>query len=323
MPKDPPLNIVVLDSVPLDKGDLDWGPLRELGNLTRYPGTAPEQVLDRVRDAQIVFSNKVKIGGDIFDRSPRPRLVGVLATGYDIIDIPGARRNGVVVSNVPSYSSRFTAQTAIALLLELTHHIGAHDHAVKLGQWAKEGTFSFWNYPLIDLHEKTLLIVGLGNIGKRVAAIAEAMGMNVIVAQIGERASSGGPYPRVPLIDALPQADVISLHCPLTPETRGIISAENLALMKPTALIVNTARGLLVDEQAVAAALHAGKLCGFAGDVLSVEPALPDNPLLHAPRCMVSPHLSWASFECRERLLATSIENLRAFLNGKPQNVVS
>lgn len=321
---DPPKpKIVVLDSKPLDNNDLDWSPLEAIGDLTLYDDSEPEQVLDRIRDAQIIFTNKVKITGDNFDRAPRPRLVNVTATGYDIIDLAGARRNHVTVCNVPGYSANFTAQTAIALLMELTHYTGEHDQAVKLGQWTEVGRFSFWNYPLLEVHGKTLLIIGLGNIGTRVAKIAEAMGMNVIVAKLPGRESSGGPYHRMPLEFALPEADVISLHCPLTPETREIINANTIAMMKPTVRIVNNSRGLLVDEAAVAQALHDGRMCGYAADVLSKEPPDMSNPLLHAPRCIITPHLSWASIESRERLLNTSIANVQAFLDGKSQNVVS
>ena len=315
--------IVVLDSVPLDNGDLDWSPLRALGRVTFYDNTAPHQVVERIGDASIVFTNKVRIGGQAIESASATRMIGVTATGYDVVDIEAARHNGITVCNVPSYSSHFTAQTAFALLLELAHHVGEHDQAVRDGQWAAAGRFSFWNYPLIELNEKTLLIVGLGRIGQRMARIAEATGMRVIAAALPGRAAEPGPYPRIPLEEALPQADVISLHCPLTPATRGIVNAETLALMKPTAFIVNTARGLLIDEVALADVLHAGKIGGYAGDVLSVEPPAEDNPLLHAPRCIVTPHISWASIECRQRLLSTSVENLRAFLSGAPQNVVS
>lgn len=314
---------MVLDSLPLNPGDLNWTPLRELGDLTLFENTAPHEVAERVREADVVYTNKVPVRADAFAAS-RLKLVSVLATGYDIIDLDTARQKGVTVCNVPAYGTNSVAQTTIALLLELTHHAGAHDAAIREGQWQRAGFFSFWNYPLVELADKTLLIVGLGAIGSKVAQIATALGMRVIAAQLpGRNTPSHDNYPRVPLQQALPQADVISLHTPLTPETREFINAERLSLMKPTALLLNTARGLLIDETALAQALQEGRIAGYAADVLSSEPPAPHNPLLSAPHCILTPHLSWASFESRQRLMNASVENLRAFLAGKPQNVVS
>ena len=318
------MNIVILDTLPLNPGDLDWSPLRELGVLRLHANTKPDELFERIENAEIIFSNKVKLPREAFRAPSQLKMIGVLATGYDIVDIEAARENGVTVCNVPSYSAAFTAQSTLALLLELTHHIGAHDDAVKDGLWTKREYFSFWNYPLVELDGKTLLIVGLGNIGRKVAAIATAIGMNVIAAQLpGREVKTDSEFSYLPFNEAVAQADVISLHCPATPQTRGLINAELLSRLKPSTLIVNAARGALVDESELALALEERRIAGYAADVLSTEPPPKDNPLLHAPNCIITPHLSWASPEARRRLLNASVENLRAFLNGNPQNVVS
>jgi glycerate dehydrogenase len=319
------MKIVVLDSLPLDADhDLDWSPLRSLGNLTLYERTAPEEINARIADADAIYTNKVRLSGEHFVTAPSLRLVSVLATGYDIIDLAAAKAAGVTVCNVPGYSTPSTAQTAIALLLELCQHIGHHAGEVREGQWQARGIWSFWDRTPIELDGKTLAIIGMGKVGGRVAQISEALGMSVIAASLPgrEEKSNAYPYPRLPLSEALRMSDVVSLHCPLTPETRGLLNAERLALLKPSALVVNTARGPVVDEAAVAEALHTHRLAGYAADVLSTEPPAPDNPLLSAPRAYITPHLAWASRESRSRLLAISVENLRAFAAGSPQNVV-
>ena len=247
------MKIVVLDAKPLDDSDLDWSPLGEMGVLQLHHNTKPNELFERIAGAQIIFSNKVKFPREAFEAAPQLKMIGVLATGYDIVDIEAARENGVTICNVPSYSAAFTAQSTLALLLELTHHVGAHDDAVKNGLWSKQEYFSFWNYPLVELDGKTLVIIGLGNIGRRVAAIAKAFGMNVIAAQLPGREaqhsnSSDAEFPYVPLQEALAQANVISLHCPATPQTRGLIDAAFLSRLKPSTLIVNASRGTLVHE---------------------------------------------------------------------------
>lgn len=316
--------IVVLDARPADVGDMDWSPLRALGELTLHENTAPDEVAARISIANVVLTNKVKLPAAAFEAAPDLQLVSVLATGYDVIDIAAARGAGVTVCNVPAYSSASTAQTAVALLLELTHHAGGHDAAVKNGDWTKSPSFAFWNYPLTELDGKTLVIVGMGSIGQRVAAACAALGMKIIAAQLpGRHSNSDSPYPRLPLEDALPLADVVSLHCPATPETKGLVDAEFLAKLKPSAFLINTSRGVVLDESAVAAALQDGKLAGFAADVLSVEPPPADNPLLSAPHSILTPHIAWASTEARRRLLDVSAKNVKAFLDGAPQNVVS
>lgn len=318
------MTIVVLDALPFNPGDLDWAPLRALGELRLHDSTTPHEVAERVADADVVYTNKVRLDESAFEAAPNLRLVSVLATGYDVVDVARARERGVTVCNVPGYSTPSTAQTTIALLLELTHHAGVHAQAVRTGAWTEANTWSFWNHPLVELADKTLAVVGLGTIGRRVAQIATALGMQVVGAQLPgrETKSSTDPHPRVALDEAFARADVISLHCPLTPQTRGLVNAERLSRTKPTAFLVNTARGPLVDEEALARALHEGRLAGYAADVLSVEPPSSDNPLLHAPNCLLTPHLAWASRESRQRLMNTSVANLQAFANGHPQNVV-
>lgn len=317
------MNIVVLDACPLDAGDMDWSDLRALGNLTLHERTSPDELLERVRDADAVLTNKVKLPPAAFAGAPNLKYVGELATGYDNIDMASAREHGVTVCNVAGYSRDFTAQMTWALLLELCNRAGEHSRLVHEGEWAKCPDFSFWRFPLVELSGHTLLIVGLGNIGARVAEIGAAFGMNVLAAQLPGRNSTDDEFPRVPLDEGLQIADVVSLHCPLSPQTRGLMNAERLQLMKPSALLINTGRGLLVDDEAVARALKDGKLAGYAADVLSQEPPPAQHPLYDAPNCILTPHLSWASFETRRRLLHESVENLRAFLNGSPRNVVS
>ena len=316
------MKIIILDAHPLNAGDLSWKSLEELGEVSVFERTSPEEISARIADAKIVLTNKVKLSREHFAGAPSLKMIAEMATGFDNIDAVAAREKGIAVCNVPSYSAAFTAQTAIALLLELAQHIGKHGDAVAAGKWAASSDFSFWETPQIELGGKTLVIIGLGTIGSRVAAIGAALGMKVIAAQLPGREGSSDKA-RLPLDEALKRADVVSLHCPLTPETRGLVNAEFLARLKPSAMVINTARGAIVDENAVASALQNGKLGGFAGDVLSSEPPSPDNPLLHAPNCLITPHLGWSSLESRRRCLDTSVQNVRAFLAERPQNLVN
>lgn len=318
--------ITVLDAKPLDAGDIDWSPLRDLGALTLHDNTQPEELIGRARGAEVLFTNKVKITREAFEAAPDLKMVGVLATGYDNIDLEAARENGVVVSNVPHYSTAFTAQTALALLLELTNQVGAHASAVRRGVWSKQEYFSFWDSPLTELDGKVLLIIGLGNIGRRFAQMATALGMKVLAAQLPGRATpdpeeSETPY--LPLDDGLKQADVVSLHCPLTPQTRHLVDAAFLSKMKPSAFLINASRGGLINEEELAAVLRRNAIAGYGADVLSQEPPDEENPLLHAPNCFITPHLGWAARECRQRILEVSAENLKSFLEGAPQNQVN
>ena len=318
------MKIIILDAKPLDDGDLDWAPLRAMGQVTLYPGTSPEELAARIADADVVYTNKVPVRAAAFDAAPQLKLVSVLATGYDIIDVPVARAHGVTVCNVPAYSTASTAQTTIALLLELCHRAGAHSDAVHAGEWSRSPTFSFWKHPLTDLEGKNLLIIGMGAIGRRVATIAGALGMQVIAAQLpGREAAPDKKLLRLPLDEALPIADVVSIHCPMTPQTRGLIDAARLARFKTGALLINAARGPIVDDIAVRAALETGRLSGFAADVLASEPPPVDHPLFGAPNCILTPHIAWATPDSRRRNLEISVQNLRTFLEGTPQNVVS
>ena len=316
------MKIIVLDGAPLNSGDLSWDALNQLGDATIYERTAPEEIAERIQGAHAVLTNKVKLTAEHFAVAPDLKYIGEMATGFDNIDVQSAKSHGITVCNVPSYSANFTAQTAIALLLELCHHIGSHADAVAAGDWSESPAFSFWNSPLVDLEGKTLVILGMGTIGRRVAKIGDALGMRVIAAQ-----SPGRDYDsdsmHIPLADALPLADVVSLHCPLKPETRELVNAEFLGQMKNSALLINTARGAILNEADVARALEQGTIAGFAGDVLSVEPPTPGNPLIGAKNALITPHIGWASPQARARCLQTSVENLRAFADGKPRNVVS
>ena len=316
------MKITILDGTPLNPGDLSWDALRELGEVTVHERTAPDEIAERIAGASAVLTNKVKLGAEHFDVAPDLKYVGEMATGFDNIDVIAASENGITVCNVPSYSANFTAQTAIALLLELCHHVGSHAGAVAAGAWADSPAFSFWNQPLIDLEGKTLVILGMGTIGRRVAKIGDALGMRVVAAQSPGRVYDSDSM-HIPLSDALPRADVLSLHCPLKPETRALVDAKFLGQMKRSALLINTARGAIVNETDLARALEQGTIAGFAADVLSVEPPVNGNPLLGAPNALITPHIGWASPETRARCLQTSVENLRAFAAGKAQNVVS
>ena len=316
------MKIIVLDGTPLNPGDLSWEALHKLGDLTVFERTAPDQVAARINGAQAVLTNKVKLTTEHFAAAPNLEYVGEMATGFDNVDVKAARAHDITVCNVPSYSANFTAQTAIALLLELCHHVGLHAEAVAQGEWAASPDFSFWRAPLVDLEGKTLVILGMGTIGRRVARIGDALGMRVIAAQ-----SPGRDYDsdsmHISLKDALPQADVVSLHCPLKPETRGLVGAEFLDQMKSSAFLINTARGAIIDEAALARALENQTIAGFAGDVLSAEPPVGGNVLIGATNALVTPHIGWASPQARKRCLETCVENLRAYLDGAPQNVVS
>ena len=319
------MKIVILDSRPMDAGDLDWTPLRALApdGLVLHEQTAPGQVVERIVGADVVCTNKAPLDAAAFAvAAPRLRLVSVLATGYNVIDLGAARDHGVTVCNVPGYSTASVTQATIGLLLELAHGVGHHAERVRGGAWQRAGVWSFSDCPLVELDGKTLVIVGLGAIGRRVARVAEALGTTVFAARLpGRDDSHGDDVPRLPLDEALARADAVTLHCPLTPDTHGLMSAERLARMKPSAFLVNTARGPLVDEGAVADALRAGRLAGYAADVLSEEPPDGGSPLFHAPRCLITPHLGWATRESRRRLLDATVANVRAFLAGAPQNV--
>ena len=316
------MKIVILDAYAANPGDLSWDEFAALGELTVYDRTAPEDVAARIGDAEVVFINKVRLTDDIFAACPNLKLVSILATGYNIVDLAAAKRRGITVCNVPGYSTRAVVQMTFALLLEICQQVGLHSGAVHTGRWQTCPDFCFWDRPLIELDGKTMGIVGYGAIGSAVGTVAQALGTKLLVTARHEK-----PVPEgarfVSLPELLAQSDVVSLHCPQTAENARMIDAGALAQMKDGAILLNTARGGLLDEQAVADALRSGKLLAAGMDVVSAEPIRADNPLLTAPNCFLTPHIAWAPLETRRRLQTISAENLRAFLAGKPQNVVN
>jgi len=316
------MKIVVLDGYAADPGDISWEEIRSFGELTVYDRTAPEQVIERVGDADVVLLNKTPLGADVFEACPKLRLVSVLATGYNIVDTRAARAHGVTVCNVPGYSTGAVAQMTFALLLEITQQVGLHSAAVFAGEWQRNPDFCFWRKPLTELEGKTMGLVGFGAIGQAVGRIALAFGMKLLVTARHERPVPDGAK-FVDFKTLLRESDVVSLHCPQTVENLRMINADTIAQMKDGAILLNTARGGLLDERAVADALRSGKLGAFGADVVSKEPIDADNPLLTAPNCFLTPHIAWAPFETRLRLHRISAENIRAFLAGTPQNVVN
>jgi len=313
-----PPRIVALDTDPAFTG-LDPSPLEILGHYVAYAATSPEQVSERIEGADIVLSNKVKLNAAHFSAAPSLRMVSVLATGYDMIDSAAAKEAGVAVCNVAGYSTASTAQTAVGLLLALTQGIPVNAGLCADGEWTRRAIWSWSATPLVELDGKTIAMVGYGAIGKRVGAVASALGMNVVPVALPGREKPG----HTPLADILPVADFVSLHCPLTDTTRALVNRDFLARLKPGARIVNAARGPVVDEVAVADALNAGHLAGYATDVLAQEPPPADHPLAGAPNCVITPHLAWASVESRSRLLQETAANIAAFLAGTPRNRVA
>ena len=313
--------IVVLDGYVLNPGDLSWKPLESLGSVTVYDRTPAEKIVERIADADIILTNKTPITRQTLLDCPSVKYVGALATGFNTIDIAAAKELGVAVTNVPAYSTEAVAQFTMALLLEVCHHVGEHSRGVMAGDWVRSIDFCYWQYPQIELAGKTFGIIGMGKIGQAAGKLADAFGMKVLYHAHHPREL---PYPATfcSLEDLLAQSDVISLHCPLTDETAAIINPHTISMMKKDAILLNTARGPLVDEQAVADALKEGKLTGYAADVVGREPMAADSPLLGAPRCILTPHIAWASHAARGRLMDVAIGNVFAFCEGKRQNRV-
>jgi glycerate dehydrogenase len=313
--------IVVLDGYTLNPGDLSWEGLLALGDCRVYDRTPTDCIVQRARDAEIVLTNKTVLDRDVLAQLPRLRYIGVLATGYNVVDVAAARQRGIPVTNVPTYGTRSVAQMTFALLLELAQHVGHHAQTVREGRWSSSEDFCYWDYPLIELDGLTMGLIGLGRIGRATADLAKAFGMRVL-----------GYDPLVPPVEEIEStdlesllrtSDVISLHCPLTDDNRGLIDARRLAMMKPTALLLNTSRGPLIDEAALADALNGGRLAGAGLDVLAIEPPTVDNPLLQANNCLITPHIAWATRAARSRMMETVLANIRAFLAGKAENVVN
>jgi glycerate dehydrogenase len=317
------MNIVILDGHAINPGDLNWDAIRGLGGLEVFDRTPENEIVARAREAEAVLTTRVPLSAQTIVQLARLRYVGAIFTGFDEIDLKAARERNVVVTNAPTYGTASVAQLVFALLLELCHHVALHSEATHAGEWSRSRDFSFWKTPLIELQGKTMGIVGFGRIGRDVGQIAVAMGMRVIAADEGRKNPPSWPDFRWCEIDELMStADVVSLHCPLLPQTRGMINAKALSRMKPSAFLINTSRGPLVVEQDLANALNEGRLAGAGVDVLSSEPPPLDNPLLHAKNCYVTPHIAWATKEARMRLIETAAANLRAFLEGHPINVV-
>lgn len=317
------VRIVVLDGYALNPGDLSWGGLEALGTVTLHEFTPPELTVQRAVGADVLLTNKTVLPRPVLAQLPHCRYIGVLATGYNVVDLEAATERGIVVTNVPTYGTSSVAQATFALLLELTNHVGHHAQTVRDGRWCRNRDFSYWDRPLTELAGLTMGLVGLGRIGQAVAEIARAFGMDVVAHDPLAEAAPAAWVPRVELEHLFRQCDVVSLHCPLTAGNAKLVNAARLALMKPTAFLLNTARGPLVNEADLAAALNAGRLAGAGLDVLSVEPPSPANPLLQARNCLITPHLAWATRQARQRLMATAVANAKAFLTGQPENVVN
>ena len=314
------MKIVILDGFTAAPGDLSWEELEALGDVTVYERTPSDATVSRAADAEIVLTNKVVLNKEVIEQLPKLRYIGVLATGYNVVDVVAARDHGIVVTNVPAYSTESVAQMVFAHLLTVTNRTEHYAVQNRAGSWSRSKDFCYWDTTLTELAGKTFGIVGLGNIGLRVAEIAQAFGMKVKALSSKDVLPKG--IEKVSLDELLSTADILSLHCPLTDTTRHLINRESLQQMKSTAILINTGRGPLVDEQAVADALSEGRLAAFCADVLSMEPPAADNPLLQQPNAYITPHIAWATTEARVRLIRKAVENIRCFLKGNPQNVV-
>jgi glycerate dehydrogenase len=318
------MKIVVLDGRTLAADGNSWAALQPLGEIMVYDRSSVEEVLARARCATVLITNKAPIPAAVFDQAPDLRFIAVSATGFDCVDIAAAGRRSIPVANVPEYGTDSVAQLTFALLLELSHHVGLHAHAVRAGEWSRSPEFCFWKTPLVELAGKVMGVVGFGRIGRRVGELAHAFGMGVLAHSRSQKTPPGyQPFAWAELDELFQRADVISLHCPLTNQTQGLVNARRLGLVKPGAWLINTARGGLVVEEDLADALNRGRLGGAAGDVVSREPILPENPLLTARNCLITPHIAWATREARQRLLDATVENVANFLAGKLTNVVN
>lgn len=317
--------IVILDGYTENPGDLSWDGFRALGELTVYDRTPRgdvEEIVKRIGNAEIVCTNKTPITEEILRRVPSVRYIGVLATGYNVVDVQAAARRGIPVTNIPDYGTGAVAQYTIAMLLELCSRIGHHDRVVHEGKWTSAKDFCFWDYPLMELAGKTMGIIGYGRIGQETARLARAFGMKILAFR-RRPAKEDDQCRYVSMDELLAKSDVISLHCPLFPETEGLINRQTIARMKDGVILLNTARGPLINEKDLADALNCGKVYGAAVDVVSTEPIQADNPLLQAKNCLITPHVAWTSRESRQRLMDTAVANLQAFLDGKPVHVVN
>lgn len=318
------MKIVILDGYTLNPGDLSWDGLKQFGEVTLYDRTPVGEVVERSKGADVIFTNKTPVNAAALNSLPNLKYIGVLATGYNIVDTQMAREKEITVSNVPGYGTPSVVQLTFGLLLELCLHVQRHSDAVTSGRWASAADFCFWDYPLVELTGKTMGIIGFGDIGKQVADVATAFGMKVIGTsrnRTDQSQRSNFKWAEIP--ELLEQSDVVSIHCPLTPETKGLINKENLQRMKSSAFLLNTSRGPIIVEEDLAQALNSGKIAGAGLDVLSVEPPAKDNPLFGVKNCVITPHIAWATIEARARLMEIAIGNLSAYKNGNPVNVVN
>ena len=320
------MKIVILDGYTENPGDLSWDALADLGELTVYDRTSltdEQEAIDRIGSAEVVITNKTPLTAKVLDACPSIRYIAVLATGYNVVDTAHAREKGIPVSNVPTYGTASVAQFAIAMLLEICHHVADHSESVHRGDWAACPDFCYWNYPLIELDHKVMGIIGFGRIGQQTGRIAKALGMKILAYDKYESESGRQIAEYTDLDTLLTSSDVIALHCPLFPDTKGIINAEAIRKMKDGVIILNNSRGPLVDEQDLADALNSGKVYAAGLDVVSTEPIRDDNPLLKAKNCFITPHISWAPKESRQRIMDCTLENVKAYLAGNPVNVVN
>ena len=318
------MKIIILDGYTLNPGDLSWDGLNKLGEVTIYEHTPFDKVIERAQGAEIVFTNKTPLTGIEINALPDLKYIGVLATGYNVVDIQAAKAKNIIVTNIPTYGTKSVAQMTFALLLEMTQHVQKHSDAVRQGEWTNCRDFCFWKYPLIELEQKTMGIIGFGRIGQSVADVAEAFGMSIL-AYDGFKTDQTHrkSFQWAELEDLLNQSDVVSLHCPLTTETKAIINKETLNKMKKSAFLINTSRGPLINDEDLAEALNQNVIAGAGLDVLSVEPPQSENPLLTAKNCMITPHISWATREARNRLMEIAVNNLMKFIEKNPVNVVN
>lgn len=317
------MEIVILDGYAMNPGDMSWNGLEILGNCRIYPRTAPSELFDRIKEAEAIITNKAVIDAPMMERLPRLRYIGVTATGYNVVDVKAADSKGIVVTNIPAYSNDSVAQLVFAHLLNIVNRVELHASSVKEGEWANSMDFAYWKSPQTELAGKTLGIVGFGRIGRRVAQIGEAFGMKVIFNNRSQVKDAPATMRQTNLEELFALSDVVSINCPLTPENSEFVNTDLLKRMKPSAILINTGRGGLINEADLAKALNEG-IIGAAGvDVLSTEPPRHDNPLLTARNCYITPHIAWATTEARQRLMNITVENLKCFMEGKPQNVVS
>ena len=317
------MKIVVLDGYTMNPGDLSWETLQSLGDCTLHDRTAPEEVAERCAGAEALITNKVVLSGELIRSLPNLKYIGVTATGFNVVDLEAARGHRIPVTNVPAYSTDSVVQMVFALLLQLTQQVSLHNQQVQEGAWANCSDFSFTVAPLAELSGKTLGLVGYGNIGRRVADVGRAFGMQVLVQTRSPEKYTNEPVVLTDLDNLFAESDVVSLHCPLTAETENLVDEERLMQMKPTAYLINTGRGPLLDEAAVADALNSDRLAGVGVDVLSAEPPRDSSPLIGAKNCLVTPHIAWATLEARQRLMRVAVDNVRAFQAGREQNVVN